>query len=366
MPARQRLPLLEQRQLELSTCAFCPKLCRASCPVSDARPSEAVTPWGKMTSAFDRARTGSVDAEQAELAWACSGCLGCREACDHRNPVVETLRDARADYVALGHAPKNVASLLARREQIEARLEAAVKALSAEPGVSLQAERTLLLGCRYATELPEVAKDAIAVATKLAGPLRLASGCCGAWQDAAGIPDAARATRGRLAVELALGNRPGGPGAPPRLLVLDPGCALALRDFSPVTLVELARADAQRFSAGSGAKQTLRYHDACSLGRGLGLYEQPRELLRVVLGEPALEFERNREAARCSGAGGLLPVSMPEVAGVAAQQRLAEHERLGGGTVVTGCASSLSMFRKQGTQALDLMTVLARGLTRNA
>jgi hypothetical protein len=53
---------------------------------------------------------------------------------------------------------------------------------------------------------------------------------------------------------------------------------------------------------------------------------------------------------------------MPDVSRAMARQRLDDHERSGGGTVVTGCASSLRSFRKEGARAIDLVTVVARAL----
>ena len=44
-------------------------------------------------------------------------------------------------------------------------------------------------------------------------------------------------------------------------------------------------------------------------------------------------FEARREKAECSGAGALLPVSMPETSGRIADLRLAAHEQQGGGTL---------------------------------
>ncbi|MHB1846932.1 MAG: (Fe-S)-binding protein, partial [Deltaproteobacteria bacterium] len=46
------LPLLAERRPELEHCAYCPKLCRFTCPVSEATGREALTPWGKMSVAF--------------------------------------------------------------------------------------------------------------------------------------------------------------------------------------------------------------------------------------------------------------------------------------------------------------------------
>src|SRR6188768_2419942 len=130
MPASHSLPMLDERQDELSKCAFCPKLCRATCVVSEVLPREALITGSKMKSAFDAMRLGTVDAERAEQAFACSNCFRCREACDHKNPVTETLNDARADYVALGQAPPSVLGLLERESELDSEHVAAVRALT--------------------------------------------------------------------------------------------------------------------------------------------------------------------------------------------------------------------------------------------
>jgi Fe-S oxidoreductase len=219
--------------------------------------------------------------------------------------------------------------------------------------VSADAPRALLLGCRYARIFPDEARAAIRLATQLAGPVRLLSGCCGAWQRAAGAPAAADAARLRLTRELADEGR---------LLVLDPRCALELSDSSPTTLVELAARHSERFAVARDQAAEVRYHDSCALGRGLGLYDEPRSLLARVTGRPPLELENTRQLGRCSGGGGILPVSMPQVARAAATRLAGEHQRLGGGTLVTSCASSLSQLRRAGVAAVDLVTLLESGL----
>ena len=94
MTETHRLPLLSARRAELETCGYCPKLCRAGCPVSNAEPRDTITPWGKMTTAWLASRgLVEVDADHAMTAWACTGCHACRDRCDHRNPVAATLGD---------------------------------------------------------------------------------------------------------------------------------------------------------------------------------------------------------------------------------------------------------------------------------
>jgi dimethylglycine catabolism B len=352
MVLKHSLPLLAQREDELSKCAFCPKLCRATCVVSENEPREALTPWGKMTNAFDAARGAALGPERAELAWGCSNCFRCREACDHRNPVTPTLNDARADYVDSGMAPARVLALLERRAAVEAEHEAAAAALGAAPGASEKASQALLLGCRYAKVFPREARAAIRLASRLAGPVRVLRGCCGGWQRAAGAPAAADAARDRLLAEL--GGR--------RLLVHDPRCALELAAQRPTTLIELASHQFERFEEPAQARP-VRYHDSCALGRGLGLYDEPRRLLSRVTGGAPRELETQRNQSRCSGAGGILPLAMPEIAESAGRRLAAEHARLGGGRLIVTCASSLSQLRKSGVDALDLVSLLEAALS---
>jgi Fe-S oxidoreductase len=351
MPPKHSLPLLARRRDELSKCAYCPKLCRASCVVSESEPREAITPWGKMTSAFDVARGAPLTPERAELAWACSNCFRCREACDHQNPVSPTLNDVRADYVERGLAPVGVRALIERRPLIEAEHELRAEALAAEGASSPLAGQALLLGCRYIQQFPDESRAALRLVRALSGPVELLRGCCGAWQRALGAPASADAARERLQAEL----------AQRRLLVLDPRCALELSAAAPTTLVELSARHAERFATPE-RERPVRYHDSCALGRGLGLYAEPRRLLSRVTGCAPRELETERSLSRCSGAGGGLPVAFPDIANAASQRLAAEHERLGGGRLITSCASSLSLLRRSGVDAVDLVAFIEAAL----
>jgi Fe-S oxidoreductase len=364
----KRLPKLEPRKATFERCVFCPKLCRSACPVSNAEPRETITPWGKMSMAYFVANGSVALAETfAAPAWACTGCFGCREHCDHKNDVTGTLLEARSALMDAGVAPEPARRVLDRFAEISETPRNTAKAFAVlpevqEPSAAGQAAKTaVLLGCPYAGS--EEAKDALRAVAKLTdGPVSVVDVCCGAPLLYAGDERRFRQQGEMLAQAVKHAEL---------VVAVDAGCASTVRVHhaaagnampSPVLhFTELAARELGKLGAVALEDET-RWHDPCQLGRGLGVYDAPRAVLARVLGKPAGEFERKREDARCSGAGALLPLTMPDVARGIAAQRRADHERSGGGTIVTACASSARSFRKAGAKTIDIATVVARAL----
>jgi dimethylglycine catabolism B len=369
------LPVLEGRRDALEKCVFCPKLCRSACPVSNAEPRETITPWGKMSAAWLTAHGDvPVSSSHAAPAWACTGCYACRESCDHRNVVADVLFEARDALAQTGVAPSGARRAIARFAYHDARTRDAARALAAHPRVRPDASEALLVGCGYLRAARREARDAIDSATALSGrPVALVEACCGLplllAGDARGFAQQAR----DVATSLAKYER---------VWVADSGCALALsrryRDAGVEvrpdveTLVQAAvrRLDALATMGSAGGQdgddkdEPVRWHDPCQLGRGLGVYDEPRAVLTRALGRAPDELDDRREHALCSGAGGLLPSTMPGVARAVADARLGAHGRAGGGRIVTACASSLIALRRRaagtGVAVDDLVTWIAR------
>jgi dimethylglycine catabolism B len=351
-----RLPLLSQAKKALETCGYCPKLCRSTCPVSNVEAREALIPWAKMSSAWLTARGDlKSDAATAETAWGCSGCHACTGFCEHQNPVADTLYAARAAFRDAGVAPEVVLESERRHGLRVGEAGVMLAELSREPGVRSDAKVALLVGCAYLRKARSEARAIVRSVVALSGSLRLVAGCCGAPLLHAGDQAGFEASRARIA-EATRGAR--------MFVVGDPGCALVLREAGAQPFVRLAAEHASQLTRvpGFGATGAVRFHDPCALGRGLSEYDAPRLILERALGRKPDEFEARREGAECSGGGALLPVSMPETSAAIAELRLSAHRAQGGGVLVTACASSLRRFRAQGSEALDIASVVERSL----
>lgn len=358
------LSLLTPHDGALQHCVYCPKLCRAACPVATVDGNETITPWGKMAMAYYQARGDvSVTAEHGASAWDCCACLACRQRCEHSIEVATVLTDARAEVAAAEAAPEPALAVIQSYAEHERELADGMAGFDqlGEDGAST----ALLMGCSYVRHSPEVARAIWTVAsTFVAGGLRAVRSCCGLPLLSAGDrPGFERAAR-KLGAELR---------GVDRVVVADPGCARTLLvDYPRVgvavgqveLLVDRVFQGLERLPAGVLGDRfreagTFRYHDPCQLGRGLGRYEEPRRILEHLCGEAPAEFQRAREAADCSGAGGLLAVTRPELSRALADERLAEHRALGGGLLVTGCGESLRRFRSCEQETVDIMSLVA-------
>jgi Fe-S oxidoreductase len=91
------------------------------------------------------------------------------------------------------------------------------------------------------------------------------------------------------------------------------------------------------------------YHDPCHLGRDLGIYDAPRDVLSRVLGDGVEEFPRHHERADCCGGGGAVPEVFPDSAVAIARRRLEPlGPPTGAATVVTACPTCRSTLEAAG------------------
>ncbi len=116
----------------------------------------------------------------------------------------------------------------------------------------------------------------------------------------------------------------------------------------------------------------VAYHDPCDIGRHLGIYEPPRDVLRAVPGLELLEFPTNRNMASCCGGGGALKMVDLDLSKDIAYRRIQEAISVGAEIVTSGCpackanlklAADRARKEKKGkVKVMDITEIVARAL----
>lgn len=114
-------------------------------------------------------------------------------------------------------------------------------------------------------------------------------------------------------------------------------------------------------------KAKVTFHDACHLRRGMGIYEEPRALTRMI---PGVEFVEMKEADRCCG--GFLRYLDPTLANKIGTVKLNLAKDTSADLIATTCplcVSQMSLIIKKmrlpNVEVLTVMKLLMRAYTGN-
>lgn len=129
----------------------------------------------------------------------------------------------------------------------------------------------------------------------------------------------------------------------PRILAKHPDMATEvqqyverIRDFSSFARDVLGLGEKDFNNTG----ETVCYHSPCHLCRGMGVTEQPRDLIAA-----AGEYKPTAEEDVCCGFGGSYSVKFPEISGPILDKKLTGLEASGATTLVTDCPGCVMQLR---------------------
>ena len=111
---------------------------------------------------------------------------------------------------------------------------------------------------------------------------------------------------------------------------------------------------------------TVTYHDPCRLGRQMGIYEEPRQLVAGVEGVELVEMEHHGEDAMCCGVSSMM--SCNENARALRVSRMEEIRNTGADMMITACPKCVSHMEclkfegdeRHDIEILDIVSFLAR------
>jgi Fe-S oxidoreductase len=168
------------------------------------------------------------------------------------------------------------------------------------------------------------------------------------------------------------------------IIVTCAGCLKTLREDYPecfgldipkvmhvVEFLQSAIKDGRLELRGRDRQRRVTWHDPCHLGRALGIYEEPREIIKAVPDVELVEMTPNREAAMCCGAGGGLRSFDASLARRIAADRVKTAEGVGADMLVTACPFCVHNLREGAEsinsriRVLDIIELLSEQLEVN-
>lgn len=81
----------------------------------------------------------------------------------------------------------------------------------------------------------------------------------------------------------------------------------------------------------------VTYHDPCHLGRHMGMFDIPREVIKAIPGVELIEMARSREFARCCGAGGGMLAGNKDLSAAIGLDRIKDAAATGASILTTPC-----------------------------
>ena len=157
-----------------------------------------------------------------------------------------------------------------------------------------------------------------------------------------------------------------------QMVFLCPGCQATFTNelpevlgqslpFKTVNILELVADELRQGHIELGAMPagtTMTYHDPCTLGRQLKIYDAPREIIHAFPGVHFAEMPRNRQDSFCCGAGSFVRYDFPGLTDVAGKQRWDEAAATNAGILLTSCISCMTEFQQVKGQTQDKMEVV--------
>ena len=302
-------------------CGFC----REQCPVYHIKDYETYSCRGKMLVGRGLIeKTISPSVEMAQILDRCLLCGLCQARCALNN--LDIITSMRREMVLEGFATP------VHGENVERILEEG-HLLDARAAPEREGQIPLYVGCVYRSKPRELAR-ALSVLERLdIHPLITDETCCGYIVEATGFGKEFDAVQEQFKNTYQQFSAP-------EILTLCPTCTITLKEKYGLPVKHAIVAVAEQLREKRGAVKSLgfraTYHDPCHLGRMLGVFEEPREILRQ-LGIQLVEMENNRYFSTCCGGGGGVNSVDPDLSIEIAKNRVRDAIRVGVDIITTVC-----------------------------
>ena len=294
-----------------------------------------------------------------DFAFSCTGCMACDSNCNiirSHEPYVDILdiiRLLRSEAVKRGFVPEGVAKKMYDEVKKTGDYGQASRLKLPDQISSDKADTVIFAECSHTRAQKDISEAAVWLLEKIGSPVSQFTerGCCGStlydfgfwehleplvkahWEKMKGLKDKTFVFINPHCQEFIVKRYPE-----------------ILPDYTSINNQHISQLLADAFKKGKlkstkTDKVKVSYHDPCYLGRGLKIYDAPREVLASLDGVELVEMVRNRENSFCCGARALGNY-VPNLSEDTARERIKEFEGTGADLLITSCAYCKDQFSK--------------------
>ncbi|RDE16839.1 MAG: hypothetical protein C4K47_00850 [Candidatus Thorarchaeota archaeon] len=309
--------------------------------------------------------------ENAESLYTCTLCGNCSQICAAEFNAKDCLEKVREVFADIPNEIRDsLARAIAQTGNPYSEKPSAKRSWIRQMGfkVPTRGKTLYYVGCTTGLRLPDVAKSTARILK--AGGVEFAvmesEPCCGSVMLRTGRTKEANENAQSVAQSIT-------DSGAERVVVSCAGCLRALRkdyperfgiDLPPVLhITEYAQQlinEGRLRPKGYPKVTRIAYHDPCHMGRELGIYEAPREILRSIPGVELAEMDPSREAAMCCGAGGGLRSFAPDLSRRIAADRVRTAESARARILASSCPfceHNLAAGRDLSGSSIDVVDV---------
>ena len=298
------------------------------------------------------------DQSTADFAFSCASCMACDSNCSlirSHTPYVgifDIIRLLRGEAVKRGFVPDAVKKMYDKVKNTGDYGQASSLKLPDKISND-KADTVLFAECTHTKAQKDISEAAVRLLEKIDSPVSqfAENGCCGStlydfgfWEQLEPV------VKTNWEMMKILKDR--------EFVFINPHCQEfvakrypeILPDCSGVNNQHISQFLADAFKKGKlksrkTDKVKVSYHDPCYLGRGLKIYDAPREVLSSIDGVELVEMKRNREDSFCCGARAVGNY-VPNLSKDAARERIKEFKATGADLLITACAYCKDSFQK--------------------
>ncbi len=288
---------LKQWENELNTCIRC-GYCFEACPIFKELGWEIDGARGKLIAAYGLL-TGKLEPSEyiAEKLFLCTFCKDCVERCSADVSVPDIIGAVRADLFDAGYSTDSHKALLKKIEK-----SGNIFGKELKP-VEFKGEKTVLLGCRL-VERKEDSEKYLNILEKLGVKTKtFDESCCGMPFAVLGDKKGFKTQQDKFRDTI--------PDKKEEVICACTTCAFFIdKKYPDLKAKYIIDEIVERLPEYKGKlkKKDIKvtYHDPCNVARGMGMIDEPRDILRDICAELVEMPTYGKQAECCGGGGGVL------------------------------------------------------------